>query len=81
MFDEMPRAGSKTPLKATDLEALKSAIQAYKPSAIAINLLFSYINSDDERAIADQLSDAYFVSRSSEVLPEIGEYERGVTTF
>ena len=71
----------KTPLKATDLEALKSAIQAYKPSAIAINLLFSYINSDDERAIADQLSDAYFVSRSSEVLPEIGEYERGVTTF
>ena len=71
----------KTPLKATDLEALKSAIQAYKPSAVAINLLFSYINPDDERAIADQLSDAYFVSRSSEVLPEIGEYERGVTTF
>ncbi len=44
-------------------------------------MLFSFLNNDDEVALKRLLSDNYFVSCSSEVLPETGEYERGIATW
>jgi len=52
-----------------------------QPEAVAINLLFSFIDDADERAIESWLPDELFVSRSSQVLPEYREYERGIATW
>ena len=69
------------PLTADDLSALGAALKALKPEAAAINLLFSFINPDFEKAIAAHIPNDIFVSRSSEVLPEYKEYERGMATW
>lgn len=63
------------------LAELKSAVAAKKPEAIAINLLFSYLNPEQEITIEALFKDDYFVSRSSEILPEYKEFERGATTW
>ncbi len=68
-------------LDASQLEALRSQIEALKPDAVAINLLFSFLNDHDEKAIQACLPDTLFCSRSSEVLPEYKEYERGMATW
>jgi N-methylhydantoinase A len=49
--------------------------------AVAVCFLFSYLNSNAEQAVARALGDKYFTSVSSEVLPEYGEYERGIATW
>lgn len=64
-----------------ELVALKQQIDAAKPKAVAINLLFSFLNAEHEEAIDALLCDDYFVSKSSEILPEHREYERGATTW
>ena len=67
-----------------DLQQLCRQLDAISPQAVAINLLFSFIDEAEERrieaAIVDQVSDQIFISRSSDVLPEYKEYERGITT-
>ncbi len=63
------------------LKALKSSVEARNPGAIAINLLFSFLNEQQEREIEALFSDDFFVSRSSFVLPEYREYERGIATW
>lgn len=68
-------------LSSEDLAHLARQVAALEPTSVAINLLFSFLNPEQEIAIAAQLSDQYFVSRSSMVLPEQREYERGVTTW
>jgi len=68
-------------LTAVDRETLLQAIRVLEPEAVAINLLFSYIDDSDERAIEQWLPKALFVSRSSRVLPEYKEYERGIATW
>jgi N-methylhydantoinase A len=73
--------GVVDPLSAEDLAALRSALQQLKPQAVAINLLFSFRDDGFERAIADIVPANVFVSRSSEVLPEYREHERGITTW
>jgi N-methylhydantoinase A len=73
--------GIVDPLTAEDLAALRSALQRLQPQAVAINLLFSFRDDSFERAIADIVPTHIFVSRSSEVLPEYREYERGITTW
>jgi len=64
-----------------DRTALLAAIEEIQPAAVAINLLFSFLDDSDERAIEDWLPEGLFVSRSSEVLPEYKEYERGIATW
>lgn len=64
-----------------DLRGLMAAIRQTDPESVAINLLFSYLNDEAERAIAATLPPDLFVSRSTEVLPVAGEYERGVATW
>jgi N-methylhydantoinase A len=48
---------------------------------VAINLLFSFIDAADEELVESWLPDSLFVSRSSAVLPEYREYERGIATW
>jgi N-methylhydantoinase A len=64
-----------------DREALLARLAELQPEAVAINLLFSFLDDSDERTIASWLPDDVFVSRSSEVLPEYKEYERGIATW
>lgn len=64
-----------------DLATLKARLEELAPEAVAINLLFSFADDRFERMIEDALKDDFFVSRSSRVLPEPHEYERGITTW
>lgn len=68
-----------------DLNELVIAMQKLAPEAVAINLLFSFVDSHGERRIEAALREAFgdtlFISRSSAVLPEYREYERGITTW
>lgn len=66
---------------AGELEALEAHIDRLKPESIAINLLFSFQNPTAEIQLQQRFADRYFVSRSSDILPEYREYERGVTTW
>ncbi len=66
------------------LRELLNRLDALQPEAVAINLLFSFIDASEEvrieQAIQQHYGDRVFVSRSSDVLPEYREYERGMTT-
>ena len=64
-----------------DKDELLAAIEEIRPAAVAINLLFSFLDERDECAIEACLPDGVFVSRSSDVLPEYKEYERGIATW
>ena len=63
------------------LEQLTEAIERLKPDAVAINMLFSFLDDSVEKAIEAVIPSDVFVSRSSSVLPEYREYERGITTW
>lgn len=69
------------PLTELQLAALVEQIMMLKPESVAINLLFSFIDDRFEKAIEATLPEDVFVSRSSEVLPEYREYERGIATW
>jgi len=69
------------PLTGANIDALVEQVRTLAPQAVAINLLFSFLDDRFERAIEAALPDSLFVSRSSEVLPEYGEYERGIATW
>lgn len=64
-----------------ELEALKAQVDELAPESVAINLLFSFLNPDAELQLQQLFEADYFVSRSSDILPEYREYERGVTTW
>lgn len=72
-----------TPLTASSLEAAVAAAAESGAEAIAVCYLHSYRNPDHElatgAALAERLPGTY-VSLSSEVLPQIKEYERVWTT-
>lgn len=71
-------------LKALDsaqVQALTQDIKACDAEAVAICLLFSFLHPEHEKMIAQSLRAAgFFVSVSSEILPEFREYERCSTT-
>ncbi|MDC1307160.1 hydantoinase/oxoprolinase family protein [Pseudomonadales bacterium] len=69
------------PLTAADLDELEQQIAILQPESIAINLLFSFLDPEQELQIEARFRDTYFVSRSSLILPEQREYERGITTW
>ena len=69
------------PLTEADLDELAKVADARGAEAVAINLLYSYLDARAERRIAERLGGARFVSCSSDVLPEYREYERGVATW
>jgi len=67
------------------LEQLRQALQKSGVEAVAINLLFSFLNPEPEQviqmAIQNALGPQCFVTASHEVLAEAGEYERGIATW
>ncbi|MEE4380539.1 MAG: hydantoinase/oxoprolinase family protein [Pseudomonadales bacterium] len=73
------------PLTAEALEDLVARVRAARPEAVAVNLLYSWLDEQHERAVAEALAaalgPAVFVTRSSFVLPEYREYERGIATW
>ncbi len=73
------------PLTEADLTELRAAVERLAPQAVAINLLFSWQQAgredSTERRIEAAMPEGLFVSRSSRVLPEYREYERGITTW
>jgi len=72
------------PLTVGDIEHVVSRLGELQPEAVAINLLFSFLNDQYERELERAISEyapTVFVSRSSAVLPEYREYERGMATW
>ncbi|MFW2372948.1 MAG: hydantoinase/oxoprolinase family protein [Gammaproteobacteria bacterium] len=69
-----------TPLDESELLELSHRLRVLKPDAVAINLLFSFLDDTQEKAIEAVVPQDMFVSRSSDVLAEYKEYERGMTT-
>ena len=68
-------------ISAEQLAELRAAVDALEVDAVAINLLFSFLNDEDEKAIEAAMPDGVFCARSSAILPEYKEYERGMATW
>jgi len=49
--------------------------------AVAVCLLFSFLNPVHEQFLAEEICPDVFISLSHQILPEYREYERGATTF
>ena len=72
-----------TPLADDEIDALIGDIRARDVDAIAVSMLFSFLNPAHERRLGEALRAAFPekpVYLSSEVLPEIREFERTSTT-
>jgi N-methylhydantoinase A len=72
-----------TPLAEDEIDGLIAALKAAQVDAIAISLIFSFLNPEHERRLGARLQAALLglpVYLSSEVLPEIKEFERSSTT-
>src|SRR5437016_12052046 len=64
------------------LDSLAAQITAAQPEAIAISLLFSFANPQNEQSVAQALGPAGIpLSVSHRILPEFREYERGSTVL
>jgi N-methylhydantoinase A len=74
---EVLRAPEKSSLK-----ALADRVAVQKPQAIALSLLFSFANPDNEQAVAEELARIGVpLSVSHRILPEFREYERASTVL
>ena len=73
-----PKGEVITPLDKTEIKNLAKKIAESEIDAVAVSLLHSYLNPDHEREIRDILVKELpkaIVCISSEIMPEIGEYE------
>lgn len=74
-----------TPLTDAAIADLLVEIERLDPEAVAINLLYAWIDPRHEIALEQAIVKAAhgkrFVSRSSFVLPQYREYERGIATW
>lgn len=63
-----------------ELRRLADAVRAAGVEAVAVSLLFSFANPENEQAVAEALKDlALPLSVSHKILPEFREYERAAT--
>jgi N-methylhydantoinase A len=63
--------------EARELSELTDRVWAQRPDAIAVCLLFSFANAENERAVAQALGRLQLpLSLSHQILPEFREYER-----
>ncbi len=69
------------PLTEEQVTELVATIKKLAPEAVAINLLFSFLDSSAEKRLEAAMPANIFVSRSSKVLAEYKEYERGMATW
>ena len=71
----------QTKISMVELHALSEKLYTLKLDAIAICFLFSYVNPENEKIVADYLQPLNIpVSCSHEILPEYREYARFSTT-
>jgi N-methylhydantoinase A len=80
-LDERGRV--ETPLDDDSVDAVADALRAADVDSVAVSFLFAFENDDHERRVRDQLREAGLeasYSLSSDVLPEIREYERTLAT-
>ncbi len=68
-------------LDAAQIVAIRRRLKQMGAQSVAVNLLFSFIDSHFEEEIERALQDDFFVSRSSALHPAPGEYERGIVTW
>jgi N-methylhydantoinase A len=71
------------PLAENEIDELITALMTMQVDAIAVSLVFSFLNPEHERRLAARLRAALpdvSVYLSSDVLPEIKEFERSSTT-
>ena len=67
-----------------ELQQLNDFLRQQQVKSVAINFLFSFLDAQDECRVEMSLRQAFpdlFISRSSEILPEYKEYERGMATW
>lgn len=72
-----------TPLDEDEVQQVIAQLKAVQIQAIAVSTLFSFINPTHEIRIREIIQEVYpecYVSISSEILPQIREYERTSTT-
>ncbi len=72
------------PLQSQDIEKLMDGMAAANYESIAVGLLHAYVNDAHERMVAAALAERFpdaMVSLSSEVSPQMREYERFNTTI
>jgi N-methylhydantoinase A len=70
-----------TRLDAEQVDELVEHMKSLPLDSVAVSLLFSFLNPEHEKAIAERLANSgLFVCLSSEILPEYREYERTSTT-
>ncbi|WP_409348457.1 hydantoinase/oxoprolinase family protein [Natronorarus salvus] len=76
------RGNVRTPLSTDDVQEVAADLAAANVDSVAVSLLFAFENADHERQIRDVLESEIdaSVSLSSEVLPEMREYERTLAT-
>jgi N-methylhydantoinase A len=86
-FEIMERVGADgavvTPLAEAEIDPLITALKEARVEAVAVSLLFSFLNPAHEARLGARLRAALPgvpVYLSSEVLPEIKEFERTSTT-
>lgn len=75
--------GACRPLTDADADAVAARVVALRPEVVAVSLLHSYADPSAERALGAALRRALpgiEIVLSSDVLPEIREYERTATT-
>ncbi|MBL4775008.1 MAG: hydantoinase/oxoprolinase family protein [Mariprofundus sp.] len=77
--------GQQLALRPDDIQRVVERAVSGDYEAVAVCLLFSFINPSHEQELGDALANAFaddvFVSLSHEVLAEYREYERAATTF
>jgi N-methylhydantoinase A len=72
-----------TPIDETDIDPIIDFVRQHDLQAVAVSLLYSFLNDAHERLIGERLRAALPgvpVYLSSEVLPEVREFERTSTT-
>ncbi|MGH8599013.1 MAG: hydantoinase/oxoprolinase N-terminal domain-containing protein, partial [Gammaproteobacteria bacterium] len=73
--------GVVEPLSVAEIARVRDEIEALAPRAVAVVLLFSYLDPRFEQMIKAALPATLFVSCSYDILPEQREYERGIATW
>lgn len=70
-----------TPLQEKELDTIIETLRRENIRSVAVSFLFSFVNPAHEQRVTKGLRDeGFFVTSSSEILPEFREYERTSTT-
>jgi N-methylhydantoinase A len=81
----LDRDGAETePMPDADIDAVVAGLDALGAEAVGISLIFSFRNPDLERRLRDEIRrrlPEVYVAASSDIAPEIRDYERASTTL